>query len=64
MINITENSESYGACNSCLTKDGREVSRVEINPKPHDSTVIRLCDSCLVDLSEKLIMFIAENVKG
>lgn len=63
MINVASNSESYGACNSCLAKDGREVSRVEINPKPHDSTVIRLCDSCLVDLSEKLIMFIAVDGK-
>ena len=58
MINVIENNESYGACNSCLAKDDREVSRIEIN-----STVLRLCDSCLVDLSEKLIMFVVENGK-
>ena len=61
MINITENNESYGACNSCLAKDDREVFRVEICPTPHDSTVVRLCLGCLFQFEQKLDDFFEQK---
>lgn len=63
MINIFEWTEKYGACNVCLAKDEREVSRVEFCPTPNNCQALRLCDKCLLELSEKLILYIRENEK-
>lgn len=50
MIKVDENKGKYPSCIACHSTEGKRTFKITIGDKNNNSTVIELCEDCLLEL--------------